>query len=189
MAVDLTLGSTLLAEEQFDSLLALNADKPVVINGNGYTITFAKGALSAFSGELNLGVQFNAGTGYAAIRSATGSKFVLMLEFKHSGTLPGEAQISIYVGTAFAGQTMEYLYYNPENGKLQCEQTAVVDANGYLTVTQDHCSSYGVAKIKGDDVPKTGDGSMVLVWWVLGGCCALGLLILLVGRLIKKKRV
>jgi len=186
--VDLTLGSTILSEEQLDMLLSLNVDKPVVINGNGYSITFPKGAMRTSDGDLNFGVQFNTGTGYAVIRSATGAKFVLMLEFKHSGALPGEAQISLYVGTVYSGQNMEYLYYNPLTGKLSCEQTAVVDLNGYITVTQDHCSSYGVARVKADEVPKTGDDSLVLVWWVLAGVCALGLLTTLAWCILKRKR-
>ncbi len=188
VTVDLTTGPSILSTEQLALLLASNANKPVVITGNGYTITFAKGAMTPWETELNLGVQFNAGSSYAAIRTATGSKFVLMLEFKHDGPLPGEMQISIYVGKKYAGETVEYLYYDPEVCKLQCEQTAVVDANGYITVTQDHCSSYGVSRVKPDGVPKTGDASPVFLLWALVGVSATGLLVMLLLSIRRRKR-
>ena len=184
--VDMTTGATLLSADQINLLIAFNADKPVVLTGNGYTITFPKGTMTGTGGELNFGVRFNSGAGYAFIQSEIGSKLVLMLEFVHSGALPGEAQICIYVGTQYIGQTMEYLYYNTVSGKLQCVQTAVVDAKGCITVTQDHCSSYGVARLQSDDVPKTGDSSLVLVWWVLAGIFATGLLIVILWSVQKE---
>lgn len=187
LTVDLTSGPTILSVEQMSILFEINATKPVVINGSGYTITFATGAMCPGETDLNLGVQFNAGTGYAAIRTAMGSKFVLMLAFNHDGPLPGVAQITIFVGKQYAGELMEYLYYDPEICKLECEQTAVVDANGYITVTQDHCSSYGVSRIKPDRVPQTGDTSPLLLLWVLVGISATGLAVMLVLSFWRRK--
>lgn len=186
VTVDLTLGSTLLSPEQLDELLAYNAAKPVVFGGDGYTITFPVGAMTACTSDLNLGVRFNEGTGYTAIVAGSGDSFVMMLEFLHSGALPGEAQVTIDVGVDYAGQTLRYLYYNTETGKLELVQTALVDALGHMTVTQDHCSSYGVARlIRG--VPETGDNTPLLLWWALVGACAAGLLALLIRYLMKRK--
>ena len=174
VAVDLTAGSSLLSEEQLDALRASNATKPVVFSGDGYSITYPAGALQDWTGTLNLGIRFNSGAGYGAIVTAAGSEFVLMLEFLHSGALPGEAQITIYVGVEYAGQTMRYLYYNPGTGLLEPVALAVVDASGFITVSQDHCSSYAVAGIR---QPVTGDGSHPSAWLFVLAASALGLLL------------
>jgi hypothetical protein len=183
VTVDLTLGLTLLSEDQMLLLYSINATKPVVFNGNGYSFTFATGTLMAWSGDLNLGIRFNTGTGYVAIMDATGSDFVLMLEYLHSGALPGVSEISIDVGVKYAGQLMRYLYYNPMTAKLELVQTVLVDANGRVTVTQDHCSSYGIARLGTDSVPKTGDNNPLTLWWILAGISTVGLLALLLWRL------
>lgn len=186
--VDLTGGSTLLSVEQLNALLALNAAKPVVFEGAGYSITFPVGAMGTWPDDLNLGIQFNTGTGYAAIQARTGTYLVLMLQFLHDGPLPCEVEVAIDVGVAYAGQTLEYLYYDPLTGKLSCVQTAVVDALGWLKVKQDHCSSYAVARIRPAAVPDTGDRRFVLGWWLLTGASAAGLLALLACTLKQRSR-
>ena len=187
VTVDLTMGSTLLSEEQMDMLLTLNAAKPVVFGGDGYTITFPAGTMHPWTGDLNLGVHFNTGTGYAAIVGSTGSTLVLMFEFIHSGALPGEAQITIDIGINYAGQTLRYLYYNPLTGKVELLDTVPVDAEGRVTVTQDHCSSYALARFSREGVPQTGDNTPLALWWSLAGLCTVGLLTLLFWY-FKKKR-
>ena len=103
----------------------------------------------------------------------------MMLSFRHSGALPGAAQVSIFLGEKYAGQTLRYLYYNEVSGKLELLQTVLVDSNGYFNVTQDHCSSYAIARFATSDVPKTGDTSPVLMWWIIGGIAATGLIVTL----------
>ncbi len=182
VTVDMTLGKTLLSAEQMALLYTLNANKPVVFNGNGYAITYPIGAMQLWVGELDLGILFNAGTDYSAIVSAAGSDFVLMLEFIHSGALPGEAQISIYIGDIYAGQTMCYLYYNPLTGKLDLVQLVVVDEYGWIAVAQDHCSSYCIARLNMALMPQTGDDAIPALWWTLACLCAAGLLALIWSR-------
>lgn len=186
--VDLTTGSTLMSEEQMILLYELNATRPIVFKGAGYTITFAARALQMWSGDLNLGVRFNTGTGYAAIVGGTGSSFVLMFEFLHSGLLPGEAQITMDVDKKYVGQVLRHLYYNPDTGKLDLIETLLVDPDGHVTFTQDHCSSYALARLRSDSVPKTGDSTPLVLWWTLAGVCTAGLLTLFIWRLRKKRR-
>ncbi|NCB31204.1 MAG: hypothetical protein EOM66_07320 [Clostridia bacterium] len=188
--VDLTAGSTLVSAEQFSQLMALNADKPVVMRGRGYNITFPQGSMRSiggYSGDLNFGISFNMGAHYAAIKSAAGDDFILMLQFIHSGPLPGTAQVSIYVGTQYAGQSLQYLYYNPQAGKLEPMQTATVDTNGYITVTQDHCSSYAVTFYGPIDIPKTGDSEPGIWGWLIAGISAWGMIAILTSWGPKRK--
>ena len=67
---------------------------------------------------------------------------VMALSFKHSGPLPGTVSIEINVGKEYAGQTLYYYYHNPETNKLEFRQSAQVDSNGKLIITQDRCSDY-----------------------------------------------
>lgn len=190
VTIDLTKCSSMLSAGQLDMLISLNQDEPVVLSGDGYTITFPAGSLGSTGAgsSYDLGIEFNTGSNYGVIRSLTGGDFVLMLEFNHSGPLPGEAQICIYVGTQYAGQTLLYQYFNPSTGHLEFLQDVVVDADGYVIVRQSHCSEYvlsvGVAVL--DYIPKTGDGSSGLAWFLLCGLSTIGMATLSV--LDKRKR-
>ena len=187
VTVDLTGGSSILSAAQMDKLIKFNQDYPVVMSGDGYSITFPKGSLTLVGGhrEYDLGIHFNMGSDYTIIRSLSGDDFLLMLNFNHSGALPGEAQISLYVGRQCAGDTLYYYYYNPQNRNLEYMQTAMVDADGYINVTQTHCSSYVLTLYDPyvlDNIPKTGDNGPNIPGWVL--CCAsvAGFLTLLILR-------
>ncbi len=180
VAVDLTKGSSILSAGQISRLVLFNQHYPVVMNGNGYTVTFPTGSLAPAGGssDLDMGLRFNAGSYYATIKSKTGGDFVLMLDFNHSGALPGEARIRIFVGTQYAGETLYYNYYNPQTGKLEYLQSVTVSADGYVTVRQSHCSSYAFTVGSADDIPKTGDDSSVLFWWLLCGLSAASIITL-----------
>ena len=179
VTVDLTKGSTILSDAQMKRLTEKNEDEPVTLNGDGYAVTFPAGTLQNGTGrDYDLGLAFNAGGNYGAIRSLAGDNFVLMLSFNHSGALPGEAEIRIRVGAQYARRILYYYSYDPQTGKLQYMQSATVDADGYATVTQSHCSSY-VFTLYGNSeigsVPKTGDGSSPWVWLPLCGAAAAGI--------------
>ena len=185
VTVDLTQGSSILSADQMDRLISLNQDHPVVMSGDGYTITFPQGSLELAGGrrDYDLGIGFNSGSYYAVIRSLSGSDFVLMLDFNHSGALPGEAQIRVYVGTQYAGDTLYYYYYNPQAGDLEYKQAATVDSDGYVTVRQSSCSSYVFTlydENELDDInTQTGDNSSNLLWRLLLGASAVGIVIVM----------
>ena len=172
VTIDLTLGHTIVSAEQMEMLLDLNKEKPIVLNGTKYTLTFPKGALQIAneSKDYDFGVRFDAGNSYNAIRKLSGEKFVLMLDFNHSGLLPGETQININVGMQYAGKTLQYYYYNPNTKELELIKSTITDENGYVTVSQSHCSSY-VFQLSVDDTgvtdqdksPDTGDNSNTLL--------------------------
>lgn len=190
VTVDLTKGSSILSDEQMGRLIEENKDNPITLHGNGYTITFPAGSLqNGGDRDYDLGLGFNTGESYGAIKTLSGDGFVLMLDFNYSGTLPGEAQIRVYVGTQYAGQTLYYYYYNPQTGRLEFMQSAKADKDGYVTVRQSRCSSYLFAlydKDDMDDIPKTGDNSSNLVWWLLCGASAAGITALVVFGKLKK---
>ena len=185
VAVDLTLDSTILSADQLTRLIALNADKPIVLSGSDYTITFPQGCMSGIGYDLDMGLSQNTGAYYITIQAKAGDAFVTMLEFNHSGTLPGTMQLSLFVGKSYAGQTMQYLYYNTDTKNLELIQTAVVSQSGYLTVCQDHCSDYAVT-LSPATVPVTGDSNATLIWWLLAVISVAGIAIILIRRLRKE---
>ena len=97
VTIDISSGYSIVSAEQMEVLLNLNKEKPIVLNGIKYTITFPIGALQTTANykDYDFGVRFNAGDSYNAIRVLSGEKFVLMLDFNHSGLLPGEMQVRI----------------------------------------------------------------------------------------------
>ena len=169
VAVDLTRGSTLLSKKQMEALIALNREKPVVLYGEGYTITFPGGAMEQTGGarEYDFGIRFNEGAHYRTIRSLAGNGFVLMIHFNHEGALPGEAEICIDVGAKYAGKKLHYFYFNPKTGRLEYMQEATVDEKGWVTVKQSRCSSYLLTRDKKtaeEALPQTGGAGFELTW-------------------------
>ena len=129
----------------------------------------------------------------------TKDNFVSQINFNYSGKLPATADIRFYVGTQYAGQTLYYSLMNVDNTFAEV-QAVTVDAAGYMTVKQDHCSSYVVTnaepKLAGKDnntansnttkvsdqksasvtSPKTGDTAPVVLY-VMIAVAALGVIV------------
>ncbi len=145
VSVDLTQGATVISQTQLTELIEANKTRPVVFSASGYSITFPAGAMSAgiLASGLNLALRIDGQSDrYAQIKPLAGDGFAMLLDFLHSGALPGSAVIRVYVGTKYAGKTLYYYYYNPVTGGFEYRQTATADANGYITVTQSRCSQY-----------------------------------------------
>ena len=92
----------------------------------------------------------------------TKDNFVSQINFNYSGKLPATANIRFYAGTEYAGQTLYYSLMNADNTFAEV-QAVIVDADGYMTVKQDHCSSYVVTKtepkLSSNNDTKTDDGN------------------------------
>ncbi|MDE6579083.1 MAG: hypothetical protein K2K41_00925, partial [Ruminiclostridium sp.] len=130
-------------DEEFAAILEENKTKDVEITADGVTYTFKKGEMEAVDGaKYDFGVTIT--TDLSKLKDAdkalTEDNFVLHIDYNYSGKLPATASIKLYVGKEYAGKT---LYYSQilENG-IKFVQNAVVDSDGYITVTQDHCSEY-----------------------------------------------
>ena len=93
----------------------------------------------------------------ALLRAVNKNIFIEQIKYNYSGQLPAEAQIRIFVGTRYAGKT---LYYSRlfDNGTILNIDAGVVDSEGYLTVKQNHCSTYLITTEKLADTAATGNG-------------------------------
>ena len=129
------------------TLITENATKDVVIKTPaGITLTFAKGTMKLVAGKDTYDFGVSISDDYSKqsdMGDVTKDNFVSLIDFEYSGNLPAEATIKIPVGTDRTGQTLYYLQ-KTETGYTLI-QSAKVDDEGYITVKQDHCSTYVVA--------------------------------------------
>ena len=160
------LGDSLtVSNDTFNAILAENATKDVVIKSNNdVTFTFAKGTMASVDGKTEYDFSTSIVNAYANTMPSyiTKDNFVSQINFNYSGKLPATANIRFYAGTEYAGQTLYYSLMNADNTFAEV-QAVVVDADGYMTVKQDHCSSYVVTKtepkLPSNDDTKTDDGN------------------------------
>lgn len=132
--------------ETFTKLLKENENKDIVIkSNNNVTFTFAKGTMKSVDGKNEYDFSTTINPAYADTMPSyvTKDNFVSQVKFNYSGQLPATASIRIPVGTQYAGKTLYYSYMNNDN-TFADTQTVVVDEEGYITVKQEHCSSYVV---------------------------------------------
>ena len=162
--VDLGDSQTISADA-FAAILAENATKDVIIkSNNNVTFTFAKGTMASVDGKTEYDFSTSINSDYAATMPSyiTKDNFVSQINYNYSGKLPATANIRFYAGTEYAGQTLYYSLMNADNTFAEV-QAAVVDADGYMTVKQDHCSSYVVTKtepkLPDNKDTKTDDGN------------------------------
>lgn len=196
------LGDSLtVSNDTFNAILAENATKDVVIkSNNNVTFTFAKGTMTSVDGKTEYDFSTSIVSAYANTMPSyiTKDNFVSQINFNYSGKLPATANIRFYAGTEYAGQTLYYSLMNADNTFAEV-QAVVVDADGYMTVKQDHCSSYVVTKTEpklpsNDDTktvstdknassvnttatsPKTGDMTPIAIYVVMA-VAAMGIIV------------
>lgn len=157
--------SQIISADTFASILAENATKDVVIKSNNdVTFTFAKGTMASVDGKTEYDFSTSIVNAYADTMPSyiTKDNFVSQINYNYSGKLPATANIRFYVGTEYAGQTLYYSLMNADNTFAEV-QAVVVDADGYMTVKQDHCSNYVVTKtepkLPSNNDTKTDDGN------------------------------
>lgn len=179
--VTLTEDNKAISKDDMVALITQNATKDIVIKTPaGITLAFAKGTMKAVDGKdtYDFGVSMSDDySKHSNMGVVTKDNFVSLIDFNYSGNLPAEATVKIPVGVDRAGQT---LYYSQ---KLEAGYTLVqsvkVDNEGYITVKQDHCSTYvvttsDVSKDNSSDVPAgpsetpdAGDSNNVIMYVVL----------------------
>lgn len=179
LEIVLQADNTIISSDNFQNIIAENATKDVVIKtANDVTFTFAKGTMSAVEGktEYDFGVTIindyiEAKKSYNFISQ---SNFITQITYNYSGKLPATAKITFNVGKENAGKT---LYYSKLfDGGIRYIQQVTVDGNGYITVSQDSCSTYVLSTTnpenKYGNSPKTYDaGCIELINYLAKSIC------------------
>ena len=151
-------------DEEFAAILEENKTKDVEITVDGVTYTFKKGEMGPVEGakyDFGATVTTDLSKLEDADKLLNEDNFVLHIDYNYSGKLPATASIKLFVGKEYAGKT---LYYSQvlENG-IKFIQSAVVDNDGYITVTQDHCSEYVLTTEELKDEEETPDNTTTTV--------------------------
>lgn len=148
--VDVSDGSTTINADEIRKIIEDNKVNDVVIKSNNdVTFTFAKGTMSEVSQvaiyDFSTAITSDIKEAGDMPADVTEDIFVSKIVYNYSGVLPATASIKLNVGKAYAGQT---LYYSQllDDGTIISMMSAVVDNDGYMTVEQDHCSTYLITK-------------------------------------------
>ena len=148
--VDVSDGSTTIKADEIRKIIEDNKVNDVVIKSNNdVTFTFAKGTMSEVSQvaiyDFSTAITSDIKEAGYMPADVTEDIFVSKIVYNYSGVLPATASIKLNVGKAYAGQT---LYYSQllDDGTIISMMSAVVDNDGYMTVEQDHCSTYLITK-------------------------------------------
>ena len=148
--VDVSDGNTTIKVDEIRKIIEDNKTNDVVIKSNNdVTFTFAKGTMSEVSQvaiyDFSTAITSDIKEAGDMPADVTEDIFVSKIVYNYSGMLPATASIKLNVGKAYAGQT---LYYSQllDDGTIISMMSAVVDNDGYMTVEQDHCSTYLITK-------------------------------------------
>lgn len=184
--VDVSDGNTTIKADEIKKLIEDNKANDVVIKSNNdVTFTFAEGTMSEVSQveiyDFSTAITSDIKEAGDMPEDVTEDIFVSKIVYNYSGALPARASIRLNVGKAYAGQT---LYYSQllDDGTIISMMSAIVDNDGYMTVEQDHCSTYLITRqqLTGNstenvteasdnkvETPQTGDNSNVALWLTL----------------------
>ena len=142
--LDLSSDNAVVSSEIFNTLLEENKTKDIVIKSdNDVTFTFTKGTMKPVEGKdsYDFSTTINSAYNTDLPSYVTSNNFVSQINYNYSGKLPAEASIRFYAGTQYSGKTLYYYLLNEDKTFAEV-QSIVVDDLGYVTVKQDHCSSY-----------------------------------------------
>ena len=188
--VRLPKGQTSISKEEMQNLVEINKTQDVVIiTAEGIYFTFAKGTMQMVDGKETYDFGAEIIKEYSKLTNPPfdESEFVARINYNYSGKLPGTASITIPVETKWAGKTL-YYYEIKSDGTYSYVTNGTVDANGNVTVKQDHCSNYVLSTKAPAQSPKTGEDSMGYLSMVLSLLALFGAMAF-VGLYVSKRRV
>ena len=99
------------------------------------------------------------------------------MAFKHHGTLPSSAKVTVYVGDKFKDKESLYLYYyNEEKREIEYVSKDIKVSRGYIEFEIEHCSKYFVTTtyLNTENVVPTKSFSYILLFLILGVVIFLG---------------
>jgi hypothetical protein len=122
-------------------------DKQGVLNVNfgAYTCTIDGASLGTIPEDL-AGINLSMSLDTDEVLSQTlGGADIYQLHFAYEGALPGKFTYRFPAMANQPGDTVYLYYYYDRSGVVEAKQACVVDADGYITVSIYHCSTYFIA--------------------------------------------
>lgn len=136
---------TVLDSERLNYLAQKNSD--IILQGKNYQFKFEKGTLKEIApdAEYDFGVVIGDSSYIPEADSLIkdNEKIASTIHFNHHGKLPAMAEITLNIGSAYAGKVVDYYRYNSETKEMELvAEKLVVDELGNVIVKQDSCSDY-----------------------------------------------
>ena len=132
--LDLANTNTVLSTSEIKDLIGINQVKDVVIHTNdGVVFTFLKGSMKMIDKKetYDFGVELVVDRQQANVEMPN-EDFVFRIKYNNTGKLPGTAQVSIPVGSQWAGQ--EVFYTAIDDRGILYMSTEIVDTDGIYTI-------------------------------------------------------
>lgn len=134
-------------------------------------------------GDLNAKVTFEDLSGSDRYASRTQGKRGKHVSFAHSGVIPSDSVISIWVGDVFSDDEQVYLYYFDTNAsKFVLEGDPLTVKGGYIQTSLTHFSQFFVSEKKLAII----DTKMMMI--IGGGVLLLALVIFIAVKLVNRKK-
>jgi hypothetical protein len=124
-----------------------NSQKQVIINhyNSSDNITYIwkiNGTKLINDKTINTNINFTS-PNVEAINELTNYSNYLILNFDHSGDLPENTTVTIYVGDKYKdGDVLKLYYYSSEDNKIELNRDNLKVENGYVEFELEHCSEY-----------------------------------------------
>ncbi|MBR2781051.1 MAG: cadherin-like beta sandwich domain-containing protein [Eubacteriaceae bacterium] len=143
---------------------------------------FPSGA-DIIGGDLNAKVTFEDLSGSEKYASRTDGKRGKHVNFAHSGVIPSDSVISIYVGDVFSDDEQVYLYYfDPNASRFELVGDPILVKGGYIQPSMTHFSQYFVSEKKLAIL----DPKLMMI--IGGGILLLALVIFIAIKLVNRKK-
>ena len=163
----------------------VTVQKTVTVKADGRTLTDSSTGIRV-SGDISEGaalaveeLTLGDSPADAAIRARMkdgGYVFIWGGNISLTGSFTGTLTLSLPVGEQYNGQTVVVMHAK-QDGTLETYSAVVQDGYAMFEVTS--LSPFAVfQQSMPDDIPKTGDGSVPWVWWLLAGISAAGIILL-----------
>ncbi|MEA4911290.1 MAG: cadherin-like beta sandwich domain-containing protein [Oscillospiraceae bacterium] len=156
-----------------------------------YSWSFAGADIGAAAADFNTTVNFSS-LHKDQIDKLTNDKGCIYLDFSHSGALPAQSTVKIYVGDKYQDGSSAYVYYyNADTEKLELFAEDLTVSGGYVSFSMDHCSEYVITNYK------AGGAGLVVILIIVGVLLAAGAAVFILiqkgvirigGRSRKKRR-
>jgi hypothetical protein len=166
-------------------------DKTVTFEGNNISWTFnGKGIANAVTTDMDLSLKTVSDSlkskETAKMKAVTGKDVAIVpFSFSYDGELPTIATVKVFVSKDLANKTVDiFRYYSDNNTYETIQRGLIVDGDGYVTFTIDHCSDYFVVDAATvDKLPQTGAFMDTKMLVCIGGMLSmLGAAMFVVGR-------
>ncbi|HEY5562102.1 MAG TPA: glycosyl hydrolase [Clostridiaceae bacterium] len=133
-----------------------------IVTSNATWVFNGKDIINPLSSDIDLSLKAVSaelqGKEAAKVKAMLGKDVpIASFSFNYDGTLPGTGKVTLSLGLSFANKAVSIYRYFAVKNTYEKVTDATADANGYITISLNHCSDYfAVEKSVATNLPQTG---------------------------------